>query len=50
METLKKNVITVENIREEIERAKLEVPREDEDFDCVKMSIRWDINENLMKI
>ena len=33
METLKKNVITVENIREEIERAKLEVPREDEDFD-----------------
>lgn len=33
MENLKKNVITVENIREEIERAKLEVPREDEDFD-----------------
>lgn len=33
METLKKNVITVENIRKEIERAKLEVPREDEDFD-----------------
>lgn len=33
METLKENIITVEDIREEIERAKLEVPREDEDFD-----------------
>lgn len=33
METLKKNIITVENIKEEIEKTKLEVLREDEDFD-----------------
>ena len=33
METLKENIITVEDIKEEIEKAKLEVPREDEDFD-----------------
>ena len=48
METLKKNVITVENIREEIERVKLEVPREDEDWligqkVCVKTLITLDI-------
>lgn len=33
METLKERLITVEDIKAEIERAKLEVPREDEDFD-----------------
>ena len=33
METLKENIITVEDIKEEIEKAKLDVPREDEDFD-----------------
>ena len=33
METLKEKIITVEDIKAEIERAKLEVPREDEDFD-----------------
>ena len=33
METLKKKIITVKDIRAEIENAKLEVPREDEDFD-----------------
>jgi hypothetical protein len=33
METLKERLITVEDIRAEIEKAKLEVPREDEDFD-----------------
>ena len=45
METLKKNVITVENIREEIERAKLEVPREDEDFDdrYDRLRAEWEV-------
>ena len=33
METLKENIITVEDITAEIEKAELEVPREDEDFD-----------------
>lgn len=33
METLKENIIIVEDIKEEIEKSKLEVPREDEDFD-----------------
>lgn len=33
METSKENIITIEDIKEEIEKAKLEVPREDEDFD-----------------
>ena len=33
METLKERLITVEDIKAEIERAQLEVPREDEDFD-----------------
>ena len=33
METLKKNIITVENIKEEIDKAKLETRREDVDFD-----------------
>lgn len=33
METLKENIITVEDITAEIEKAKFEVPREDEDFD-----------------
>lgn len=32
METLKENIIIVEDITAEIEKAKLEVPREDEDF------------------
>ena len=45
METLKKNVITVEDIREEIERAKLEVPREDEDFDdrYDRLHAEWEV-------
>ena len=45
METLKKNVITVENIREEIERAKLEAPREDEDFDdrYDRLHAEWEV-------
>ncbi|MFQ6916596.1 hypothetical protein [Veillonella rogosae] len=45
METLKKNVITVENIREEIERAKLEVSREDEDFDdrYDRLHAEWEV-------
>ena len=45
METLKKNVITVENIRKEIERAKLEVPREDEDFDdrYDRLHAEWEV-------
>ena len=33
MKTLKERLITVEDTRAEIEKAKLEVPREDEDFD-----------------
>lgn len=33
METLKERLIIVEDIKAEIERTKLEVPREDEDFD-----------------
>ena len=33
METLKENIITVEDITAEIEKAELEIPREDEDFD-----------------
>ena len=33
METLKENIITVEDITAEIEKAEFEVPREDEDFD-----------------
>lgn len=45
MENLKKNVITVENIREEIERAKLEVPRDDEDFDdrYDRLHAEWEV-------
>ena len=33
METLKENIITVEDITAEIEKAEFDVPREDEDFD-----------------
>ena len=33
MKTLKENIITVEDITAEIEKAEFEVPREDEDFD-----------------
>ena len=33
METLKENIIIVEYIKEEIEKAEFEVTREDEDFD-----------------
>ncbi|MFR2883727.1 hypothetical protein [Veillonella nakazawae] len=33
METLKENIITVEDITVEIEITKFDVPREDEDFD-----------------
>lgn len=33
METLKENIITVEDIKAEIEKAEFDVPREDEDFD-----------------
>ena len=32
METLKENIITVEDIKAEIEKAEFDVPREDEDF------------------
>ena len=32
MKTLKENIITVEEIKSEIEKAELDVPREDEDF------------------
>lgn len=32
MKTLKENIITVEDIKSEIEKAELDVPREDEDF------------------
>lgn len=32
METLKENIITVEDIKAEIEKAKFDIPREDEDF------------------
>lgn len=32
METLKENIITVEDITAEIEKAEFDVPREDEDF------------------
>ena len=45
METLKKNIITVEDIKEEIEKAKLEVPREDEDFDdrYDRLHAEWEV-------
>lgn len=45
METLKKNIITVEDIRAEIERSKLEVPREDEDFDdrYDRLHAEWEV-------
>lgn len=45
METLKKNIITVENIKEEIEKTKLEVLREDEDFDdCYdRLHAEWEV-------
>ena len=45
METLKKNIITVENIKEEIEKTKLEVPREDEDFDdrYDRLHAEWEV-------
>ena len=33
MKTLKENIITVEDITAEFEKAEFEVPREDEDFD-----------------
>ena len=32
METLKENIITVEDIKAEIEKAEFDVPREDEDL------------------
>ena len=32
MKTLKENIITVEDIKAEIEKAEFDVPREDEDF------------------
>ena len=32
METLKENIITVEDITAEIEKAEFDIPREDEDF------------------
>ena len=45
MELLKKNIITVEDIKEEIEKAKLEVPREDEDFDdrYDRLHAEWEV-------
>ena len=45
METLKENIITVEDIREEIEKEKLEVPREDEDFDdrYDRLHAEWEV-------
>ena len=45
METLKENIITVEDIKEEIEKAKLEVPREDEDFDdrYDRLHAEWEV-------
>jgi len=43
MEMLKENIITVEDITAEIEKAKFEVPREDEDFgDCYdRLHAEW---------
>ena len=45
METLKENIITVEDIKEEIEKSKLEVPREDEDFDdrYDRLHAEWEV-------
>lgn len=45
MEILKENTITVEDIRAAIERAKLEVPREDEDFDdrYDRLHAEWEV-------
>ena len=45
METLKENIITVEDIKEEIEKAKLEVQREDEDFDdrYDRLHAEWEV-------
>lgn len=45
METLKENIITVEDIKEEIEKTKLEVPREDEDFDdrYDRLHAEWEV-------
>lgn len=45
METLKENIITVEDIKEEIEKAKLEVPKEDEDFDdrYDRLHAEWEV-------
>ena len=43
METLKENIITVEDIKAEIEKAEFDVPREDEDFgDCYdRLHTEW---------
>lgn len=45
METLKERLITVEDIKAEIESAKLEVPREDEDFDdrYDRLHAEWEV-------
>lgn len=45
METLKENIITVEDIKEEIKKAKLEIPREDEDFDdrYDRLHAEWEV-------
>ena len=45
METLKEILITVEDIKAEIESAKLEVPREDEDFDdrYDRLHAEWEV-------
>ena len=43
METLKENIITVEDIKAEIEKAEFDIPREDEDFgDCYdRLHAEW---------
>lgn len=43
MKTLKENIITVEDIKAEIEKAEFDVPREDEDFgDCYdRLHAEW---------
>jgi hypothetical protein len=43
IETLKENIITVEDIKAEIEKAEFEVPRENEDFDnCYnRLHVEW---------
>ena len=45
METLKENIITVEDIKAEIEKAEFDVPREDEDFGdrYDRLHAEWDV-------